>query len=61
MTTAHFEHIQDHIIQELKKAHKNIEIAVAWFTNYDLFQTLMEARSHGVVVSVLIQDDVINR
>jgi phosphatidylserine/phosphatidylglycerophosphate/cardiolipin synthase-like enzyme len=36
-TQAYFENIQQHIIKELHQAQQNIYIAVAWFTDREIF------------------------
>jgi len=61
LTQAYFDNIQPHIVKELHKAKKSVYIAVAWFTDNELFRILIDKASSGVVVSVLILNDEINR
>jgi hypothetical protein len=37
-TQAYFDDIQLHILHELRKASSSIHIAVAWFTDPDIFE-----------------------
>jgi len=39
-TQAFFEKIQDRIIEEILKAKSSIHIAVAWFTDNDIFNAI---------------------
>ena len=57
----HYSHkIQDAIQKELFKANKSIKIAVAWFTQKDLFAEVLGALNRGVTVSMIIIKDFIN-
>lgn len=55
-----FENIAERIQSEVKKAQKSVFIAVAWFTNKNLFDTLLEKAKNGCTVSLIISDDSIN-
>ena len=59
-TTAHFDHIHETIIAELQKARQSVYVAVAWFTDRGLFQTLCERAAAGVTVELMITNDAIN-
>ena len=59
-TTAHFDHIHDTIIAELNKSQQSVFIAVAWFTDREIFQTLCDLASRGVSVNLLISSDRTN-
>jgi len=59
-TEAVFENIADRIQSEIRKAQKSIFIAVAWFTNKDLFNELIEKAKAGCKVSLIISNDKIN-
>lgn len=41
-TEAYFEHIQSTLIGELKDAKRSVYVAVAWFTDTQLFDVLIE-------------------
>lgn len=60
MISAHFHHIRHTLIDQLVKASTQIDVAVAWFTQRDLFNTLISALDRGVTVSVLLSDSIIN-
>jgi hypothetical protein len=60
-TEAIFENIAERIEQEIKKAHKSIFIAVAWFTNKRLFDELINKALNGCTISLIISNDTINQ
>ncbi len=55
-----FDNIAERIIQEINKARKSIFIAVAWFTNKNLFDELLKKARNGCTVSLIISNDNIN-
>jgi hypothetical protein len=59
-TEAVFENISERIKQELWKAQKAIHIAVAWFTNKELFDILKIKAQNNCKVFIIINDDEIN-
>ena len=61
ITQAYFEDIQHHIKKELNKATNSIYIAVAWFTDSELFDILCRKAEDGVSVELMLMDDDINR
>jgi hypothetical protein len=60
-TEAIFEHIGDRIQTEIRKAKKSIFIAVAWFTNKNIFEELLIKANEGCKVFLIISNDEINR
>jgi len=60
-TEAIFDNIAERIQQEISKAQKSIFIAVAWFTNKNLFNELVKKAKNGCTVSLLISNDQINQ
>lgn len=60
-TEAVFENIAERIEQEIAKAQKSIFIAVAWFTNKNLFSELLKKARNGCSISIIISDDSINQ
>lgn len=60
METAYFRNIRKELIEALQTAERKIRIAVAWFTNSDLFDLLVEKTVHGVDIELVIIDDFIN-
>lgn len=59
-TEAVFENIADRIQQEIGKAQKSVFIAVAWFTNKNLFNELLNKVKSGCTISLIISNDNIN-
>ena len=59
-TEAVFENIAERIQQEISKAQKSVFIAVAWFTNKNLFNELVNKARNGCTVSLIITNDTIN-
>jgi len=59
-TEAIFEDIAKRIETELNKAQSSIIIAVAWFTNKNLFDTILKKSQEGCKVHLMISDDEIN-
>jgi hypothetical protein len=59
-TEAVFENIAERIQQEISKANKSIYIAVAWFTNKNLFNELVNKSKNGCIVSLIISNDNVN-
>ena len=61
MEMALFKGIRDYIIGYLNRANETIKIAVAWFTNDDLFQAILNALDKNIQVELILIDDCINR
>lgn len=59
--TVHFSGIREKIIEELKKAKKEVLIAVAWFTDEKIIKILNDLSREGVSISIIIYDDKINK
>lgn len=59
-TEAIFENISERIQEELNKAEKTIYIAVAWFTNKELFDILKIKAQNNCKVFIIINNDDIN-
>jgi hypothetical protein len=60
-TQAYFDNIKLHLIQELSTARRSISIAVAWFTDRELFKLVCQKASEGLDVELILMDDRINR
>ena len=60
-TQAYFDDIQLHILHELRKATSSIHIAVAWFTDPDIFEQLCQKAGSGICVELIVVNDSINR
>ncbi len=59
-TEAVFDNIATRIQSEIRKAQKSLFIAVAWFTNIDLFNELIEKAKAGCKVFLIISYNKIN-
>jgi hypothetical protein len=59
-TEAVFENIAERIQQEISKAQKSVFVAVAWFTNKNLFNELVNKARSGCTISLIISNDNIN-
>lgn len=57
----HFDGIQSQIIDEIREAKYMIWVAMAWFTNRELFDELLKKKKQGVNIQVVIDDNDINR
>jgi hypothetical protein len=51
-----FENIAERIEEEINKSQRDIYLAVAWFTNKNLFHSLVKKSKEGVKVIVVISD-----
>lgn len=60
-TEALFSNIADRISSELSQAESSIYIAVAWLTNRDLFNILVDKAKSGITVQLLLSNDEINQ
>ncbi len=60
-TQAYFDDIQLQILHEIRKAATSIHIAVAWFTDPEIFEQLCQKAGSGVRVELIIINDSINR
>lgn len=57
---AYFEGIAQRILEAIDKAEAQIDVCVAWFTNPQLRDKLLEKSKHGVEVRVIIYKDGVN-
>jgi len=60
MIEAHFENIRNLIRSNIRSTQSDIKIAVAWFTQKELFAEVLESLNRGVHVSMIIIKDFIN-
>ena len=61
MVNVYFKNIEDVIVTQIKDANNQISVAVAWFTNQLIFDSLVDALKRNVAVKILILNDVLNR
>lgn len=59
-TEAIFDNISTRIKNEIEKAEKTIYIAVAWFTNKELFEVLLDKVNKGCNAYLIVSNDEIN-
>ena len=60
MIEAHFENIRNLIISNIRHSKTEIKIAVAWFTQKQLYDAVLDALERGVRVSLIMMKDFIN-
>lgn len=59
-TKAYFENIKKQIAKQLYLSNKSVKVAVAWFTDIDLFNILYEKAKAGLRIEILIANHSIN-
>ena len=59
-TEAVFENIAERIVSEIDKAQNSIFIAVAWFTNRNIFNILQQKAKEGCQINLMYSADHIN-
>ena len=60
MIIAYFKELKPLVLEQIREAKASIQIAVAWFTDQDILDLLVEKRLQGVKVLVLLSNDVKN-
>lgn len=60
MIKAYFKELKPLVLEQIREAKASIQIAVAWFTDQDILDLLVEKRLQGVKVLVLLSNDVKN-
>jgi phosphatidylserine/phosphatidylglycerophosphate/cardiolipin synthase-like enzyme len=60
MIEVYFDDIHKHIIKRISDAKSNLKICVAWFTDTDIYHSVLEAQSRGVDVSIIIANHEFN-
>ncbi len=58
---AHFQYIQNRILNALETARVSIRLVMAWFTNQTLVDKLIEKHQKGIDVQIAIYDDGVNK
>lgn len=54
MKNAYFSNIRDEIISALSLAKKHVRIAMAWFTNNELMDVLVELIRKGIQIDLIL-------
>ena len=57
---ARFQRIANQIAHELSSSTKSVKVAVAWFTNENLFEILIDLLSKGIKIEIITINDRIN-
>lgn len=60
MAKVFFENIKEQITSNISTANYSIKLALAWFTDADLFQILIQKALKGVKIELIINNDDIN-
>ena len=60
-TIPYFKNIRNIIVENLKGAQKDIYIAMAWFTNHEIFSIILEKANKIPVGLIVINDDINNK
>lgn len=61
MTEVYFEDIYLQIIRYISTANSSLKICVAWFTDIDIYKSIIEAQEKGVRVYIIIANHEFNR
>ena len=60
MIAAYFDNIRATLIEEIRSAKTSLKIAVAWFTNHEIFNEVLRKCKDGISVELIIVCDSIN-
>ncbi len=58
---AHFENIRHVVLENLIESKEEIQIAMSWFTNHEIFELLVNKANEIPVHLIVINDDINNR
>ena len=61
MIRTHFNKIENEINSSINSSQRRIYIAVAWFTNQYLFESLLNAAQRKVEIKLILLNDILNR
>lgn len=61
MTEVYFSGIHDEIITQISTAKSSLKICVAWFTDVDIYQSIIQAQNKGVEVFIIIANHQFNK
>ena len=57
---ARFRNIAERLINEILTSRQNVSIAIAWFTNESIFDTILKKLDGGITVELILINDHIN-
>ena len=61
MTEVYFEDIHNQIIKHISAANSSLKICVAWFTDVEIYQSIIHAQEKGVQVYIIIANHEFNK
>jgi phosphatidylserine/phosphatidylglycerophosphate/cardiolipin synthase-like enzyme len=61
MIEVHFDKIHNQIINHISQAEVDLKICVAWFTDVDIYNSILEVQKKGVLVYVIIANHEFNK
>ena len=61
MIEVHFENIHNQIISHISKAESDLKICVAWFTDVEIYNAILDVQKKGVIVNVIIANHEFNK
>ena len=61
MIDVYFENIHTQIINHILQAESDLKICVAWFTDVDIYKSILEVQKKGVLVYVIIANHEFNK
>jgi phosphatidylserine/phosphatidylglycerophosphate/cardiolipin synthase-like enzyme len=61
MIDVFFDNIHSQIIKQISEAKNGIKICVAWFTDVDIYHSILIAQKRGVNVSIIIANHELNK
>ncbi|MBU3658693.1 MAG: DUF1669 domain-containing protein [Flavobacteriales bacterium] len=61
MIEVHFENIHRQIINHISQAKSNLKICVAWFTDVDIYNSILEVQKKGVYVYIIVANHEFNK
>lgn len=61
MEEAYFSNIKNILVEKINSAQNEISIAVAWFTNQELFDVIIECLNKNIQINIILIDDYINK
>jgi len=61
MTAVYFDNIHKQIINHISQSKSDLKICVAWFTDIEIYNSILDVQKKGVVVNVVIANHEINK
>jgi phosphatidylserine/phosphatidylglycerophosphate/cardiolipin synthase-like enzyme len=61
MTEVYFEDIHYQIINQISASNKSLKICVAWFTDVEIYQSIIQAQKRGVQVYIIVANHEFNK